>query len=87
MKKKSESNNKPAFEARLSHIRVTVWENSSDSGIYHTISIVRRYKDSDEWKTATTFSGLADLALVHEACRLARDFITSRELLGVSDAA
>lgn len=85
MRKKNDSTNKPAFEARLSHIRVTVWENSSESGVYHTVSIVRRYKDGDEWKSATSFSGIADLALLMESCRLARDFIASRGLVGGSD--
>lgn len=80
MTKKSESTNKPAFEARLGSIRVVVWANESDSGRWHNVTLTRRYKDGDDWKDSSSFSGLGDLAQVMEACRLARDFIASQEL-------
>jgi len=70
---------KPVFEHRLNHIRVSVWANKSDHGRFFNTVIVRRYKDGDEWKDSTSFNGLADLALVGEATRLARDFIAGEE--------
>lgn len=73
--------NKPAFETRLNQIRVSVWENAGDNGSrWFNTTITRRYKDGDDWKDTSTFSGLADLALVAEATRLARDFIAEEEL-------
>jgi len=79
--------NAPAFEVRLNHIRCTVWSNTGDNGTtWFNTQITRRYRDGDEWKDSFSFSGLADLTLLAEACRLAKDFIASRELMGGDDA-
>lgn len=81
MGKKSTETNKPAFEARLNQIRVSVWENNGDNGSrWFNTTITRRYKDGDEFKEATSFGGLGDLSLVIEAARLARNFIAGEEL-------
>lgn len=78
--------NKPAFEARLNHIRVSVWANEGENGArWFNTTITRRYKDGDEWRDTSTYSGLADLALVGEATRLARDFIAREELKQSND--
>lgn len=69
----------PAFSARLSHIRVVVWENQSESGRFFNTTISRRYKDGAEFKDAFSYSGISDLVLVAEAVRLAKDFIASQE--------
>lgn len=70
----------PAYEARLNHIRVTAWENSSNDGkTWFNTTVTRRYQDGTDWKDATTFNGLADLALVAEAVRMAQDFIRRTE--------
>lgn len=66
----------PAYEARLNHIRVTVWENTGNDGkCWFNTSVTRRYQDGNDWKDATTFNGLADLALVAEGVRMAQEFI------------
>ena len=78
-KQKKEDGNKPAFEARLNNIRVSVWQNTGENGDWFNTVITRRYKDGDEWKDSNTFNGLADLALVNEANRLAREFIVASE--------
>ncbi len=70
----------PAYEARLNHIRLTVWENFSKGSSYFNTVITRRYKEGDEWKESCTFSGLGDLALVAEAVSLAREFVRERTL-------
>lgn len=71
---------KPVHEVRLNHIRGTVWENVSNDGKrWFNTSIARRYQDGDEWKDATTFNGLADLALVAEAVRDCQDYIRWQE--------
>jgi hypothetical protein len=74
------STNKPAYEIRLNHIRVSVWSNASDRGSWFNTVVTRRYKDGEEWKDSNSFSGLADLALVTEGVRLARDFISRAEV-------
>lgn len=73
---KREKATAPAYEARLNHIRVTVWENTGNDGkCWMNTTVTRRYKDGDDWKDATTFNGLADLALVAEGVRMAQEFI------------
>ena len=75
-------NNKPVFEKRLGHIRVAIWENTTEEGRrWHTVAITRRYRhESDKtWRNATTFTGLADLALVGECVALAKGWIARRE--------
>ena len=78
-KQKTENTNKPAFEARLNNIRVSVWRNVGENGDWFNTVISRRYKDGDEWRDSNTFNGLADLAIVGEAYRLAREYITAQE--------
>ena len=81
MKNENKSKPTPAFEARLNHIRVSVWENSANGKLWQNTVITRRYKDGDDtWKDSNTFSGLGDLALVAEGVRLAQEFIRSKEL-------
>lgn len=82
----SDEKTKPAFEERLNHVRVSVWRNTSDSGVYYNTVIVRRYKDGDDWKDSHAFNGLADLALVNEATRLAQGFITQETMNAKSEA-
>ncbi len=65
-------NEKPVFEARLNHIRVSVWENSSNGKTWFNTVITRRWKDGDDFKDSNSFSGLGDLALASEAVRLAQ---------------
>lgn len=80
MTKKMNDEKKPAFEARLNHVRVSVWRNSGDNGEWFNTVITRRYRDGEEWKDSNAFNGLGDIALVSEAVRLARVFIARQEL-------
>ncbi len=78
---KKERTSSPAYEARLNHIRVAVWENTRKDGKrWFNSSATRRYQDGNEWKEATTFNGLADLALLAEAVRMAQEFIRRAEV-------
>lgn len=82
------TNNKPVFERRLNNIRVSVWANANDKGTWFNTVVTRRYKDGEEeWRDSNSFSGLADLALVAEAVRLARDYIAAVEAEGTSNSA
>lgn len=72
----------PAYEVKLNHIRLTIWENINKGASYFNVVITRRYQDGSEWKESCTFSGLGDLALVAEAVSLARDFIRERTMKG-----
>lgn len=80
--KTNDTNNAPAYAINVGHLHVSVWENTSDSGKnWFNTQIVRRYKDGDQWKDSTSFSGVGDLALLTEAVALAKRFVTNREYL------
>jgi hypothetical protein len=69
---------KPAFEARLNHLRATVWENRKDGASWYTVNVTRRYRDGEEWKDAHSLNGLADIVLAREALARAADFIRTK---------
>ena len=65
---------KPANEIRLGRIKATIWANDSDNGTRYNVSIVRIYKDGDEWKEATSF-GRDELLLVAKIADMAHSWI------------
>ena len=82
MKKKTKAEtNSPAFEARIGSVRVSVWKNETEAGaIYFNTTIERRYRDGDEWKSTTSFTGYGDCILAAAALDLAKDFLKNHEL-------
>ena len=58
--------NRPCYDKRIGSIRVAIWENTSESNgtpkKWHNVSIIRRYKDGNDWKESPTLNGLGDLA-------------------------
>ena len=70
---KSESN-KPVHETRLGRIKATIWANNTENGIRYNVSIVRVYKDGDDWKEATSF-GREELLLVAKVADMAHTWI------------
>ncbi len=78
----SKKQNAPIFSQQLGAIRAAVWESTTEEGrVFYNTTITRSYreKNSEEWKESSSFNGLADLALVREATRLAANFIEARE--------
>ena len=78
----SKKTNAPVYSHQFGAVRVAVWESKTDEGrMFFNTSLTRSYreKNSEEWKESSSFNGLADLALVREAARLAADFIERRE--------
>jgi len=75
----------PVFEKRLGNIRVAIWENEANGATgkasqkWHNVSITRRYQVGEEWKEASTFAGLRDLALVSECIGIAKTWIGQRQ--------
>ena len=69
---------KPVFEQRFNHIRLTIWENQNKGQSWFNVVITRRFKDGDEWKESSSFSGLGYLALVSAAVRSAEEFLRGR---------
>ena len=65
---------KPAHEIRLGRIKATIWENETDNGTGHNVTVSRLYKDGDQWKQTTSF-GREDLPLVAKVADLAHTWI------------
>jgi hypothetical protein len=65
---------KPVHEVRLGRIRAAIWENETQNGTRHNVTISRLYKDGDDWKDSTSF-GRDDLPLVEKVAALAHAWI------------
>lgn len=63
MAKKSEPKTRPVQEIRLGRIRAAIWENETQNGTRHNVTVTRLYKDGDEWRDSSSF-GRDDIPLV-----------------------
>lgn len=62
--------NKPVYEKRIGSVRLAIWENENDKKTWLNISVVRRFKEGEEWKETSTFNGLGDLTHLAKAVEL-----------------
>lgn len=76
---KNKNSNRPVYAKRIGNIRVTVWENRNEEQIYFNASVVRRYRDGDEWKETSNLNGLGDITAALFALQSAARFISDRE--------
>jgi hypothetical protein len=53
----------PVHEIRLGRIRAAIWENETQNGMRHNVTVSRLYKDGDDWRDSASF-GRDDLPLV-----------------------
>lgn len=65
---------RPVHEVRLGRIRAAIWENETQNGMRHNVTLSRLYKDGDQWKDSTSF-GRDDLPLVMKVSDLAHTWI------------
>jgi len=69
------SSNKPVREIRMGRIKAAIWENASDSGPRHNVTLRRIYRDGEgKWQTSDSF-GRDDLPLVGKVADLAHTWI------------
>ena len=62
-------------ELRLGRIRAAVWENETENGKRHTVTLSRLYKDDEGgWRDSSSF-GRDDLPLVAKVSDLAHTWI------------
>ena len=76
MKSKKQNGNRPAYAKRIGNVRVTVWENQNEGTTFFNTSVVRRYKDGDEWKETNNLNGLSDITAALFALESAARFIS-----------
>ena len=73
---------KPAKTFRVGLCSASVFRNTAngDGGkkSFLTVSIQRRYRDEDKWKSATNF-GLAEMPQVIRAMQLAQQYVEQEE--------
>jgi hypothetical protein len=72
--KRSSDKSRPVHEVRLGRIKAAIWENDTQTGIRHNVTITRIYKDGNEWKTSDSF-GRDDLPLVAKVSDMAHSWI------------
>jgi len=46
----------PIHEIRHGLIQIRIWRRQTSSGLRHTLTIVRLYRNGDVWKESTRFS-------------------------------
>lgn len=68
------ASNKPVHEVRLGRIKAAVWENNTSNGVRHNVTILRIYREGEQWKTSDSF-GRDDLPLVTKVADLAHSWI------------
>ncbi len=71
---KPNSKQGPVHELRLGRIRAAIWENETQNGVLHNVTVSRLYKDGDEWKDSSSF-GRDDLPLVGKVLDRAHTWI------------
>jgi hypothetical protein len=66
---------RPVHEIRMGRIKAAIWENSTESGTRHNVTISRLYKDDrDQWRDSSSF-GRDDLPLVAKVSDMAHTWI------------
>ena len=69
----------PAHKFRLGSIVTAIWENAGQNGNpWFNVTVVRRYKNGNEWKDATSFNR-DDLPVVSKALDMAYTWIWEKE--------
>ena len=66
----------PVHEVRFGRITAAVWENATENGVRHNVTVTRLYKDGNQWKDSGSF-GRDDLPLVIKVLDQAHDWIFS----------
>jgi hypothetical protein len=47
---------KPEQTFKLGSAQASIFQNDGEQGSFHTVTIQRRYKDGDEWKSLNSFT-------------------------------
>ena len=68
---------RPVHEVRLGRIKAAIWENDTQNGTRHNVTVSRLYKDGEAWKDSTSF-GRDDLPLVAKVVDQAHSWIFSQ---------
>ena len=64
----------PVHEIRVGKIRAAIWENETQNGSLHNVTLSRSYREGETWKSSTSF-GRDELLLVAKVADLAHTWI------------
>ena len=78
-KSKENGNKGPAYQKRVGAVRGSVWTNENEGRVYFNTSLVRRYKDGDDWRETSTFNGTADIVAAQEVLKCCLQFLHRQE--------
>ncbi|WP_254511382.1 hypothetical protein [Anatilimnocola floriformis] len=70
----SKAKQQPVHEVRLGAIKAAIWENETNVGTRHNVTVCRLYKDGEQWKQTESF-GRDDLPLLAKVVDLAHTWI------------
>lgn len=68
---------RPVHEVRIGLIKAAIWANLYEDNVRYNVTFERRYKDGEEWKTATSF-GRNDLLTLAKVADEAHSWITEQ---------
>ena len=75
---------RPVHEIRLGRVRAAIWENETQHGIRHNVTVSRLYKDGANWKDSNSF-GRDDLPLVGKVLDRCHRWIDDQPLAASSN--
>lgn len=68
----------PVHVVRLRNIRAAIWQNDTEFGTRHNVTVSRLYKDDEQqWRTSDSF-GRDDLLLLAKVLDLAHTWISEQ---------
>lgn len=75
----SQSKQPPEKEIRVGDVTAAVFLNTraSDGQEFRSVKLHRRYKDGEEWKSSSSFTGEGQINAAIAALQQARDYIAS----------
>ncbi len=68
---------KPAKEIRRGLIKVRIWQRKSKNGVRYSLSVVRLFRNGDQWKESTRL-GRDDIPLVRLVLDEAHTWLLTR---------
>lgn len=69
----------PIHELRIGLIKARIWQRHTRSGVRHTVSVVRLFRNGDVWKESTRF-GRDDLPILRLVLDRAYSWVLSNSL-------
>lgn len=68
------NNNKPVHKIRLGAIKAAIWENETENGKRHSVTVSKLYRAGEQWKETSSF-GRDQLLTVAKVLDIAHTWI------------